>query len=96
MWGYFRGGATGWSRRLAQRGSTPEIETAASPKASRPIFKSSDFIETAGIPRPTAARILRIVRDAALISEIRSASGRRAAVLAFPELLNIAEGHGAF
>jgi len=63
---------------------------------SRPIFKSSDFVESADIPRPTATRILRIVRDNGLLREVRPAAGRRAAVFAFSELLNLAEGRPAF
>ena len=62
----------------------------------RPIFRTSDFIETADIPRPTASRILRVVRDGGLLSELRPASGRRPAVLMFGDLLNIAEGRDAF
>ena len=62
----------------------------------RPIFKTTDFVATAGIPAPTAGRILRLVRDQGLLAEIESGSGRRAAVLAFPELLNLAEGTEAF
>ncbi|MGH6842792.1 MAG: Fic family protein [Methylocella sp.] len=61
----------------------------------RLIFKTSDFIKSAGIPGPTAKRILREVRDQGLLSEIRPASGRRAAILAFPALLNIVEGRTA-
>lgn len=63
---------------------------------ARPIFKTSDFVETAGIPKPTAKRILRVVREHDLLREIHPASGRRPAVLAFAELLNIAEGKKAF
>ena len=62
----------------------------------RPIFKASDFAASAGIPGPTSNRILRICRDNGLLRELRPASGRRAAILCFPELLNIAEGHEAF
>ena len=62
----------------------------------RPIFKTSDFAETAGIPRQTANRILREIRDGGMLREICPASGRRAAILAFRELLNIAEGGEAF
>lgn len=62
----------------------------------RPIFKSSDFVESADIPRPTATRILRVVRDNGLLREVRPAAGRRAAVFAFSELLNLAEGRPAF
>lgn len=63
---------------------------------SRPIFVASDFVVQAGIPEPTAKRILRLVRDNGLLREIRPSSGRRPAVLAFPELLNICEGRAAF
>ena len=62
----------------------------------RPIFRASDFREAAGIPAPTATRILRVCRDNGLLRELRAGSGRRAAVLCFPELLNLAEGRNAF
>ncbi len=58
----------------------------------RPIFKTPDFIATADIPKPTASRIVRLARDGGLLQEIRSSAGRRPAILAFAELLNIAEG----
>lgn len=63
---------------------------------ARPIFKTSDFAETAEIPRPTANRILRVVRENGLLTELQPASGRRAAILALAELLNIAEGRDVF
>ncbi len=63
---------------------------------SRPIFSSSDFVAQADIPVPTAKRILCLVRDNGLPHELRPANGRRPAVLAFPELLNICEGKSAF
>jgi hypothetical protein len=63
---------------------------------SRPIFVASDFVSQADIPEPTAKRILRLVRDNGLLREIRPSSGRRPAVLAFPDLLNICEGRTAF
>ena len=63
---------------------------------ARPILKTSDFVETADIPRPTANRILRLLRDEGLLTELQPASGRRAAILAFAELLNIAEGRSVF
>src|SRR3546814_21051574 len=59
---------------------------------SRPIFRTSDFVAAADIPRPTANRILRLVRDEGLLRVLHPASGRRAAVLGFSELLNIAAG----
>lgn len=59
---------------------------------SRPVFRTSDFVESSGIPKPTANRIVRLAREKKLLREIRPASGRRAAILGFPELVNIAEG----
>ncbi len=63
---------------------------------SRPIFRTSDFVASAGIPAPTANRLLRVVRDNGLLRELRAGRGRRAAILAFTELLNIAEGRSVF
>lgn len=58
----------------------------------RPIFRSSDFVESAGIPQPTARRFLGVLREGEILRTIAPAGGRRAAILAFPALLNIAEG----
>lgn len=58
----------------------------------RPIFRSGDFVDRSGIPRNTAMPFLRSLRDAGILVELRAASGRRAAILAFRELLNCAEG----
>lgn len=58
---------------------------------SRPIFKSTDFVNSGALPGPTARRILAALKDAKLLLELRPASGRRAAVFAFHELLAIAE-----
>lgn len=63
---------------------------------NRPIFRTSDFVVSVGIPRGTAHRIVRVVRDAGLLTELHPGSGRRAAILVFPELLNIAEGRKVF
>lgn len=62
----------------------------------RPIFKSSDFVASAGIPEPTAKRILPAMREARVLRVLVEASGRRAAMLCFPALLNIAEGREVF
>ena len=62
----------------------------------QPIFKSSDFVSNAGIPEPTARRILKLLRDKALINPLVEPRGRQSAVYVFPKLLNIAEGYDAF
>ena len=62
----------------------------------RPMFRASDLAKTSGIPEGTANRILREVREAGMLTEVRAASGRRPAILAFSALLNIAEGRAVF
>ncbi len=62
----------------------------------RPIFRSSDFVSRSRIPQGAAKRILRVLRDNGLLRVFREASGRRPAILAFPEILNIAEGEEVF
>ena len=61
-----------------------------------PIFSSSGFVDSAGIPSSTARRILDILRTESIIREVSPASGRRCAMYIIPSLLNIAEGHKAF
>ncbi len=63
---------------------------------NKPIFKTPDFVATAEIPKPTANRIVRLAKENGLLWEIVAGSGRRPAVLAFSELLNIAEGRTVF
>ncbi len=58
----------------------------------RPIFRSSDFVDSAGIPAPTARRFLGVLRKGGVLRVFAAGRGRRAAILAFPALLNIAEG----
>jgi len=62
----------------------------------RPIFKSTDFIASAGIPAATARRFLGVLQDGGILRPLSPGRGRRAAVLAFPSLLNIAEGQELF
>ena len=58
----------------------------------RPIFQTADFIERSKIPKPTATTSLRKLKEAGILIAVREASGSRPAVLAFPELINKAEG----
>ncbi len=62
----------------------------------QPIFQSTDFVSQSAIPAPTARRILNLLREAGILETIIEGRGRRAAVLAFPELLNIVEGGKEF
>ena len=58
----------------------------------RPTFKTSDFIKETGIQKATAMTILRQLKESDVLKEMRPGSGRRPAVLIFPDLLNVAEG----
>jgi len=58
----------------------------------QPIFKTPDFIASSRIPKPTASRIVKLVRDGGMLRELRKGSGRQSAILIFSELLEIAEG----
>ena len=61
-----------------------------------PIFMATDFTTKADIPKPTANRILRALREDGMLKVLRPSSGRRSAILAFTDLLNIAEGREVF
>ncbi len=63
---------------------------------NRPIFMTTDLIREVGIHKPTMMGLLRQLKEHGILRELRPASGRRAAVLGFPELLNIAEGKDIF
>ena len=62
----------------------------------RPIFKSTDFVAAAGIPKPTARRLLDVLRGGGILRVIVPGSGRRSAVFVYPALLNVAEGKAVF
>ncbi len=62
----------------------------------RLVFSSSDFIATAGIPAPTARRFIGVLQNGDILRTILAGRGRRATVLVFPALLNIAEGREVF
>ena len=61
-----------------------------------PIFKSSDFVRSSQIHRPTAARILSILKEEGILGIIEESRGRKASILAYRELLNITEGYDLF
>ena len=58
----------------------------------RPIFQSSDFIHRSEVPEESAMKLLRMLREEGVLVVIREASGPQSAILAFRELLNLAEG----
>lgn len=62
----------------------------------RPIFKSTDFVANAGIPAPTAKRLLALFKANDLFSVLVEGRGRRNSVFALKELLNVTEGREVF
>lgn len=59
----------------------------------RPIFRTTDFAARSGIPtKQTAMGLLRLLQKAGILKVLFEGSGSRPATLAFPELINIAEG----
>lgn len=62
----------------------------------QPIFNSSDFVRASGIPKPTAARILRVLKDEDVLQVWEEARGSKPAVYGYGELLNVAEGRNVF
>lgn len=58
---------------------------------ARPIFSGADFVTDAGIPKPTAHRILRVLRDHDVLSVMVPRAGRRSATFAFTALLDITD-----
>lgn len=62
----------------------------------KPIFRQIEFVKNAGIPDSSARRLLDLFKSRGILKELIPGGGRRSAVLAFPELLNIAEGRRVF
>ena len=63
---------------------------------SKPIFRTSDLAQKLsadyGIHEKTAPALLRQLKEAGILLELQPGSGRRAATLCFPRLINLAEG----
>jgi Fic family protein len=60
------------------------------------IFAAPTFVSLSGIPKPTAGRILALLRKVGLLQTIQEGKGRRPGIYVFRELLNIAEGREVF
>jgi Fic family protein len=54
-----------------------------------PIFKSSEFIKSSGIPLRSGLRILRHLEEQGIISVTRKQQGTRPAIMEFTDLLKI-------
>jgi len=56
---------------------------------SRPILNTTDFIRLSKIPKPSAMRLLTLLRKERILSTLKAGSGRRAEVMMFDKLINI-------
>lgn len=56
-----------------------------------PIFTTPRFIANSGIPSATARRIVTVLRERGIVREYRPRSGRTPALLAYQELLDVAD-----
>lgn len=63
---------------------------------NRPIFPSTAFTTESDIPKPTAHRLLNILRDNSMLYIFKPGEGRKSGVFIYPKLLNIAEGRNIF
>ncbi len=55
----------------------------------QPLFSTSRFKEVSDIPRGSADRIIRLLREEQILKQIREGSGRKPALYIFPELMSI-------
>jgi len=67
---------------------------------NRPIFKTSDLVKELkqkhNIHEKTTPGLIRQLKEAEVLSELQAGRGNRAAVMCFPQLLNLAEGRNVF
>ena len=61
-----------------------------------PVFRIPVLAEKTGIPGQTARRLVLSLKEAGILGELRSSSGRRPAVYFFPALINATEGREVF
>ncbi|MCF6226841.1 MAG: Fic family protein [Xanthomonadales bacterium] len=60
---------------------------------SNPIFSGIDFIKKTQIPRPTAQRIIKLLKNENILQELRPARGQQSAILIFSQLIKITDDY---
>jgi Fic family protein len=63
---------------------------------SLPVFNIKSLEKTTGIPKQTLLLMVRQLRGAGILLTLREGAGRRSAIHAFPELINITEDREVF
>lgn len=62
---------------------------------SNPVFASTRFVQQSRIPKATALRFLKTLRDRKVLRAVRRGGGRKAAIYAFPALMDVIESRTA-
>ena len=75
-------------RHITQSPHTPQLMDAL---FDRPIFTAADLTKRADIPKPTTHKLIKSLVDEGMLTFVREASGRRPAILVFPQLLDTLE-----
>ena len=63
---------------------------------SLPVFNNKTLQQLTQIPRQTLLLMVRQLREANILVTLQDGAGRRPAIHAFPELINITEGRKIF
>ena len=58
---------------------------------ARPVFRSSDFVQSSSVPKPTAARLIRQLLASGVIEELHPGRGPISALYRFPALMQIVD-----
>ena len=61
-----------------------------------PVFNTKSLEQTTGIPKQTLLLMVRQLKEANILLTLREGAGRRSAIHAFPELINITEDRELF
>lgn len=84
----------GMKQRIPETIRSQYVVQAIDALFDRPVFQSGDFIVRTHIPKDSALRILKELKQSGFIRDIRPASGRQGAVMLFGELIDIVEENG--
>jgi len=78
--------------RLAELTRSQHASKALAWIFEKPVFQGAEFVKSSGIPKATAHRFLGVLREAGVLRLVKASKGQKAAIYAFPALLNIVDG----
>lgn len=77
---------------MVQETGSKSVDAIVNELFRAPIFSAKAITKNPDVGEKTAQRILRTMKQLGIVREIVPYSGQRAAILAFPELLEVTEG----